>query len=90
VLKPAASLPAHLGFVWEAFGHPVSAVSQSTRSSGRKLRRDFYARPALTVARERIGKFLVHSARDGENAGRIVEAEAYQGSPDLAVHSSRD
>jgi DNA-3-methyladenine glycosylase len=67
----------------------VSATSQSTKSNGRKLRRDFYARPVLTVARECIGKILVHSARDGETAGRIVEAEAYRGPLDLAAHSSR-
>jgi DNA-3-methyladenine glycosylase len=67
----------------------VSAASQSTRSNGCKLPRDFYARPVVTVARECIGKILVHSARDGETAGRIVEAEAYRGPLDLAAHSSR-
>src|SRR5262249_37480773 len=68
---------------------PLTAASQSTTSKGRKLRRDFYARPVLTVARECIGKILVHSAREGETAGRIVEAEAYRGPLDLAAHSSR-
>jgi DNA-3-methyladenine glycosylase len=53
------------------------------------LRRDFYARPVLTVARECIGKILVHRASEGETAGRIVEAEAYRGPLDLAAHSSR-
>lgn len=67
----------------------MSAVSQSTTSKGRKLRRDFYARPVLTVARECIGKILVHRAGEGETAGRIVEAEAYRGPLDLAAHSSR-
>ena len=67
----------------------MSAVSESTISKGRKLRRDFYARPVLTVARECIGKILVHSAGEGETAGRIVEAEAYRGPLDLAAHSSR-
>jgi DNA-3-methyladenine glycosylase len=67
----------------------VSARPESIRRNGRKLRRDFYARPVLTVARECIGKILVHSAREGETAGRIVEAEAYRGPLDLAAHSSR-
>jgi DNA-3-methyladenine glycosylase len=67
----------------------VSAASESTRSNRPKLRRDFYARPVLTVARECIGKILVHSACEGETAGRIVEAEAYRGPLDLAAHSSR-
>jgi DNA-3-methyladenine glycosylase len=54
-----------------------------------KLRRDFYARPVLVVARECIGKILVHRTAEGEVAGRIVEAEAYRGPQDLAAHSSR-
>src|SRR5437868_6207504 len=54
-----------------------------------KLKRDFYARPVLVVARECIGKVLVHRTAEGEAAGRIVEAEAYRGPDDLAAHSSR-
>ena len=51
----------------------------------RKLPRAFYDRDTVTVARELLGKCLVH----GDRAGRIVEVEAYVGQHDRASHSSR-
>ncbi|MGD1069030.1 MAG: DNA-3-methyladenine glycosylase [Bryobacteraceae bacterium] len=48
------------------------------------LRRGFYRRATVDVARDLLGKILVH----GETAGTIVETEAYLGSDDLAAHSS--
>lgn len=53
----------------------------------RRLSRAFYARPVLTVARECVGKLLVHRSGAGLMVGRIVEAEAYRGPEDRAAHS---
>jgi len=55
----------------------------------RKLPRAFYDRDTITVARDLLGKYLVHVARGVERIGRIVEVEAYLGPHDLAAHSAR-
>jgi len=54
-----------------------------------KLPRAFYDRDTVTVARELLGKHLVHRVNGAELIGRIVEVEAYVGPHDLASHSSR-
>jgi DNA-3-methyladenine glycosylase len=54
-----------------------------------KLPRSFYDRDTIVVARELLGKILVHTVNGIERAGKIVEAEAYLGPHDLAAHSAR-
>jgi DNA-3-methyladenine glycosylase len=55
----------------------------------RKLRRPFYERPTVEVARDLLGAMLVHRAGGETRIGRIVEVEAYLGAHDLAAHSSK-
>jgi len=54
-----------------------------------KLPRTFYDRDTIVVARELLGKYLVHVSNRFECIGRIVETEAYLGPHDLAAHSAR-
>lgn len=52
-----------------------------------KLNRDFYSRDTLTVAKELLGKILVHKTEGHILKGKIVETEAYLGLTDKAAHS---
>ncbi len=52
-----------------------------------KLKREFYARPTLDVAKDLLGKNLVHYFNEKRLVGKIVEVEAYIGSIDKAAHS---
>ena len=58
-------------------------------SRTRVLSRAFFKRPALDVARDVLGKIIVHKADGQVLAGKIVEPEAYLGNDDRAAHSAR-
>ena len=50
-----------------------------------RLGMDFYHRPCVEVARDLVGKVLVHNGK----RLRITETEAYCGEADTACHASR-
>lgn len=54
-----------------------------------KLPRELYDRDPVEVAKDLLGKLLVHVDQGVERVGRIVEVEAYLGPHDLAAHSAR-
>ncbi len=58
-----------------------------TLKSPRPLPRDFFERSVLKVARDCLGKLLVHQLSGVTLIAKIVEVEAYRGPLDRAAHS---
>jgi len=54
-----------------------------------KLSRSFYEQSTIDVAKQLLGKFLIHRHADATLVGRIVETEAYLGPHDLACHAAK-
>lgn len=50
------------------------------------LEKNFYERDTITVAKDLLGKYLVHNINDKIIGGKIVEVEAYTGINDKAAH----
>jgi len=57
--------------------------------AARILKRPYFRRPTLEVARSLLGKYLVRKKGRKVFAGRIIEVEAYIGMEDRACHASK-
>lgn len=53
----------------------------------KKLEREFYNRDSIVVAKELLGKVLVHEIDGQRITAKIIETEAYMGIEDKAAHS---
>ena len=53
----------------------------------KKLEREFYNRDSIIVAKELLGKVLVHKIDGQRITAKIIETEAYMGIEDKAAHS---
>jgi len=60
---------------------------KSEEMKNSKLKRSFYNRPTLEVAKELLGKYIVRKIGDKKLEGRIIETEAYIGPQDKASHA---
>lgn len=55
----------------------------------KKLEYSFFHRPCLEVAKDLVGKILVHNTPEGILRMRILETEAYCGEEDTACHAHK-
>ncbi len=56
---------------------------------GTRLKKDFFLKPTLKVARELLGKYLIYKTKTDIKIGEITETEAYVGFEDKASHASK-
>ncbi|MGI6412109.1 MAG: DNA-3-methyladenine glycosylase [Syntrophomonadaceae bacterium] len=55
-----------------------------------RLPRSYYLNDTLYIAKDLLGKVIVHNSPEGLTAGRIVEVEAYIGPNDRASHAYKN
>ncbi|MCM1236072.1 MAG: DNA-3-methyladenine glycosylase, partial [Ruminococcus flavefaciens] len=61
--------------------------SERQDTQGKRLPREFFARDGITVAKELLGKILVHETAVGTVRGIITEVESYMGETDKGSHT---
>lgn len=65
----------------------MSGHLKCKKTETRRLAREFFTRDGITVAKELLGKVLVHETPIGRIRGIITEAESYMGVDDKGSHS---
>lgn len=60
---------------------------RGSRITDNRLKRDFFSRDGITVAKELLGKILVHETKVGTVRGIITEVESYMGENDKGSHT---
>lgn len=65
------------------------STNEMKRIKNKKLKRIFYVRLTLTVAKELLGKYIVRKIGRKKLEGKIIETEAYIGPQDKASHAYR-
>lgn len=61
--------------------------TEASREEGERLPRSFFTRDGITVAKELLGKILVHETVEGIVRGIITEVESYMGESDKGSHT---
>ncbi len=62
-------------------------IQEIKSSSFHRLPREFFTRDGITVAKELLGKILVHETPEGTIRGIITEVESYMGENDKGSHT---
>lgn len=57
---------------------------------GKRLGREFFTRDGITVAKELLGKVLVHETSAGMVRGMITEVESYMGENDKGARHGKN
>lgn len=66
---------------------PFFHMKIENASHQKRLPRDFFTRDGITVAKELLGKILVHETEVGTVRGVITEVESYMGENDKGSHT---
>lgn len=66
---------------------PIFQMNIKEVSQKKRLPRAFFTRDGITVARELLGKILVHETEVGTIRGVITEVESYMGEEDKGSHT---